>query len=75
MKELKAKDEASAKAFEAKGKLDDFNNTKMATKNLEASGNASPFTDEAQDKLNILIRLEFLQKYYQQPEMLHLLLV
>ena len=41
------------KAFEAKGKLDDFNNTKMATKNLEASGNASPFTDEAQDKLNI----------------------
>ncbi|MCG9794362.1 hypothetical protein LHK59_01000 [Staphylococcus argenteus] len=53
MKELKAKDEASAKAFEAKGKLDDFNNTKMTTKNLEASGNASSFTDEAQDKLNI----------------------
>ena len=74
MKELKAKDEASAKAFEAKGKLDDFNN-KNGHENLEASGNASPFTDEAQDKLNILIRLEFLQKYYQQPEMLHLLLV
>ena len=49
--------------------------TQNGHENLEASGNASPFTDEAQDKLNILIRLEFLQKYYQQPEMLHLLLV
>ena len=76
VKELKARGNASTKADEAKGKLDNFNNTKTPTKTFLATGNASKFTDTAQGKLNLFNGTGIPTKIYRQMVMqVHLQIV
>ena len=53
VKELKARGNASTKADEAKGKLDNFNNTKTPTKTSN-NRKCKVFTDTAQGRIKLI---------------------